>query len=509
MATILLAWELGSGSGHTILLASLVKGLRAAGCRVVVALRELPRAKRLSELEGVTLLQAPYRPPSSSPTIAVPRTYADVLCNVGFADPAELAILTDAWGHLIDFVAPDVVLCEHAPTALLAAQGRPVKRVVSGAGFFCPPDCSPLADFRPWMPPDSERLQQAERHVLGCMNQVLARRGVEPLDRATEIFGQADETFLTTFAEFDHYPERQALTAAGCRVAGDSAKGDSPIFASPRAISGALPSSSWRRSGTWPDEEAKIGTVPHQALTPGPSPGRRGEESALTAGPESSKGTVPFSPTRKSGQSPGPSPGGRGEIRYRGPWSSQGGGPPVWPEGKGKRVYAYLAPFPGLPRILGGLRATGCPTIVYGQCGRQLENQFAAPHMRFEAGRLDLRQAAAECDVAVLNSTFVTSIELLLAGKPILQVPIYTEHGITAMNTVRLGAGLMAFPDGADRTQEQLQDLLHAPKYTAAARAFAAKYAGFSAESEIALASQRLIELAGSGEAQRQALRSR
>jgi UDP:flavonoid glycosyltransferase YjiC (YdhE family) len=183
-------------------------------------------------------------------------------------------------------------------------------------------------------------------------------------------------------------------------------------------------------------------------------------------------------------------------MRYRGPWPLPGGEAPVWPAGSGKRVYAYLSAFPGLPRILETLRATCCPTIVSGRIDRPIQDRLAAANVRFETRWLDLRQVAAECDLAVLNGAHATTITFHLAGKPVLHAPIFFEQGINATNTMRLGAGMIAFPRGVDRTAEQLRELLENPSYTDAARRFAARYAGFSADEEIADAVRRLDELA-------------
>ena len=223
-------------------------------------------------------------------------------------------------------------------------------------------------------------------------------------------------------------------------------------------------------------------TLTLASLTPGPSPvlpstaGGRGEQVVT----------------------PGRSPKGRGEIEYRGPWSLSGGEPPVWPAGGGKRIYAYLSAFPGLPKVLHALRSTGSPTIVFGGCDAKLRDQFAAPSLRFETRRLDLKEVAAQCDLAVLSGGQATTLALLLAGKPILQAPLFLEQALNAMATLRLGAGLIAFPGGVDRTGEQIAELLGSPQYTDAARKFEAKYAGFSPEAEIARAVQRLNELAAS-----------
>jgi len=396
MVTILFTWELGGSLGHVTQIAPLVKGLQSAGHHVTVALREPRRAAGLFDQSDTTLLQSPFKPPTANPPIATPRTFAHVLWNAGFGDPNELQVLTEAWEKLLNSVAPDMIVFDHAPTALLAARGRKVKRVVLGNGFCCPPDCSPLPDLRSWMPPMPEQLQQTEQQVLDCMNQVLERRHAAPLERITQLYSQVDDTFLTTQAEFDHYPDRTG-------------------------------------------------------------------------------------------------------ARYRGPWPLSGGGTPIWPAGSGKRIYAYLSPFPGLPKVLHALQAAGYPTIVsMGAADTNMLTRFNAPNLRFEQQPLDLKRLASECDLAVLNGNHGTTIAMLLAGKPVLHAPIFLEQGINAVATVRMGAGMIAFPRGVDRTGEQIAELLNAPKYTEAARQFAAMYANFSPEAEIAQAVQRLNALAAS-----------
>ena len=332
MAKLLFAWELGGGSGHVAQIAALAGRMLAAGHSVVVALREPARAAGLLDGERVTVLQSPYKPPTNQNGVCAPRTFAHVLWNAGFGDPAELQARAEAWARLIDSVGPDLIVFDHAPTALLAARGRQVKRAVIGNGFCCPPDQTPLPDLRPWMPPEAAALLDDERRALDSMNRVLERRGAAPLERVAQLYGKVDETLLTTLAEFDHYPGR------GRSVAADT----------------LTPCPSPERRG----EEAALTPCPsperrgeEAALTPCPSPERRGEEAALTPCP---------SPGRRGEEAaltPCPSPGGRGETRYRGPWSLGGGERPQWPAGKGPRIYAYLARFPGLPKILNALRA--------------------------------------------------------------------------------------------------------------------------------------------------------
>ena len=123
-------WQRSSSPGNSAAawdtsrqLVSLANGLRPAGHRIVVALRELSRAAGLLDNSGITVLQSPYKPPASQNSIATPRTFAHVLWNAGFGDPSELQVLTEAWGNLLDSVKPDLIVFDHAPTALLAARG--------------------------------------------------------------------------------------------------------------------------------------------------------------------------------------------------------------------------------------------------------------------------------------------------------------------------------------------------------------------------------------------------
>ncbi len=198
---------------------------------------------------------------------------------------------------------------------------------------------------------------------------------------------------------------------------------------------------------------------------------------------------------------PGMAAGGarRGEIKYRGPWLLSGGGPPTWPTGSGKRVYAYLGPSPDLPRLLELLTRSGCRLVI--SCGRhdaRFQRHFARPNVRFANGFLDLARVAAECDVAVLNGNHATTLGMLLAGKPVLQVPLFVEQGLNARATVELGAGLSTFPRGVSLVREQLAELLESPKYSAAARRFAMKHSGFSREAEIEESICRLQNLLAS-----------
>jgi hypothetical protein len=205
MATILIAWELGGGSGHVVPLKPVIEGLARRGHAVVFAPRDLARAATALPDCDVRLLAAPYHAGPVRDRIGQPHTLAQMFHDVGMADDMEFETLARAWRDVLHYVKPDMMICDHSPTALLAARGLPLRRVVMGFGFICPPDQHRLPDLRPWIKSDPEQLARDDGEVLGRMNRCLEAFDQAPVERITQIYGDADATFLTTFKELDHF----------------------------------------------------------------------------------------------------------------------------------------------------------------------------------------------------------------------------------------------------------------------------------------------------------------
>ncbi len=216
MARVLCAWELGGGTGHLYRLAAVANGLRARGHEVVFALRDLARAAPILGGDHAGILQAPvWLHPSTLPPAA---NYAELLNRVGYLNAGPLATLTGAWARLLDAVAPDLLVADHAPTALLAARLAGLKRATVGTGFMIPPPVSPLPSIQPWQAFAPERLARAEAGVLDRVNRAVAALGGTPLSRLADIF-EGCEPLLCTVAELDHYGPRAGARYIGPLVA--------------------------------------------------------------------------------------------------------------------------------------------------------------------------------------------------------------------------------------------------------------------------------------------------
>ena len=186
----------------------------------------------------------------------------------------------------------------------------------------------------------------------------------------------------------------------------------------------------------------------------------------------------------------------RENARYWGAWPNIGGKAPVWPKGSGKRIYAYLKPFPALPGLLALLNELRCSTLIYVDgINTKVQRRFQSATLRFENERLDLHQVGQECDLAILNGTHGTTAAMLLAGKPALHVPLYLEQALNGAAVARLGAGLSASPRRPEQIAVKLMNLLGSKKHAVAAREVAERYATVEQEHLIDQVMQRVADL--------------
>ncbi len=237
MARCLLAWELGGGLGHALPLARLAAELLERGHEVHLAWRDLSAASQLlgDRLRSprLQLWQAPLwlaRLQGGSP----PVSYPELLFHAGYLDAAGLQGLARAWASLLAAIRPQLLLADHAPTALLAARGRPLRRALMGDGFFQPPALSPMPAWRDAGQVPAARLHQGEALALASCNAVLRACGQPPLAALHELLAH-DALFLLSWPELDPYgAQRPAgsclgpLPPSGVGAAPDWPAGDGP-----------------------------------------------------------------------------------------------------------------------------------------------------------------------------------------------------------------------------------------------------------------------------------------
>lgn len=215
MARILTCWELGNGLAYIEGLTAAAKSIAKAGHEVHFAVRDLSHVERLLG-SRFPCYQAPTTVIPPSRTLKRPMTFADVLINLGYGNPAAVAGRVRAWRNLIDLVQPDILRCAHAPGAMLAARGTGIRTIVVGVGFLVPPPRSPLPLLRTWAKDARpENMAAREQLVLEGMNGGLDAIGAPRVASIGALYDEADIRELFTYPELDDYGPRERVKYLG------------------------------------------------------------------------------------------------------------------------------------------------------------------------------------------------------------------------------------------------------------------------------------------------------
>lgn len=112
--------------------------------------------------------------------------------------------MVSCWLSVYHLGQPDVLIVDHAPTALLAAQivGIPVLQI--GTGFVIPPDVCPFPSIRLWEKILNKRLLQADTRALETINHVCTAYKKPHFDTLQACMRYGIK-LITSFVELDHY----------------------------------------------------------------------------------------------------------------------------------------------------------------------------------------------------------------------------------------------------------------------------------------------------------------
>ncbi|MCQ8118296.1 glycosyltransferase [Methylomonas rosea] len=212
MSRILFAWELGGNLGHITRQLPIARQLRQQGHQIFFVVRDTALAAQLLTPDRFAYTQAPIN--VDKKRLPHPVNYAEILIASGYADPAVLLGLVQGWLSLIQLFKADLMVVDHAPTALVTARLIGLPAITIGTGFEIPPDRLPLPSIRPWETIPTERLLRAEQYVLERLNALSTVLKGGAIERITDVF-QGSRKVLATFAELDHYGVREGENYLG------------------------------------------------------------------------------------------------------------------------------------------------------------------------------------------------------------------------------------------------------------------------------------------------------
>ena len=183
---------------------------------------------------------------------------------------------------------------------------------------------------------------------------------------------------------------------------------------------------------------------------------------------------------------------------YAGPIFSLGQGIPAdWPQVGEQRIFAYLKPgFPDLERVLEALCKSPASVLAHVPgASRQMLTRFSTANMAVSERPLDMQQASAQCDLAVCHAGAGTTAAMLLAGKPLLLLPMQMEQTMTAKRLEALGVALAMPREAVAQAPRFLKRALAEPSLAARARSFALDHSGYDQRATVQLAADRCESL--------------
>tara|TARA_R110000868_G_scaffold91999_4_gene254969 strand:- start:27100 stop:28299 length:1200 start_codon:yes stop_codon:yes gene_type:complete len=204
MKTIIFTAELGAGLGHIMPLLRIAQAMRsrltAAGeapFRAVFVLHD-PHHIRPHLAEGDLALAAP-RPASLGNIRSHTASFAEILVLAGFSRSEDLRAGLAAWDDIFTLCAPDALVADHSPLAVLAARGR-VPTLVTGNAFNAPP--AHIKNYPALIAgTDAPPIQNT---MLATVNAALRRRGHSEI-AALPLFMEGDARAVFMLPAFDPY----------------------------------------------------------------------------------------------------------------------------------------------------------------------------------------------------------------------------------------------------------------------------------------------------------------
>lgn len=203
---VVFAWELGANYGHLTKIVSLSHHLLQSGFKISYVIKDLSYLLKLNVPSNIDIYQAPNWPLEGSASKLIV-SFSDILWNIGYKNDEKLFGMIKGWHQILDLIKPDLLICNHSPTAALVGRFFDFPVSYYGTGFEIPSIQYPMASIRQWEHVTLNQLKKSDQKTLKVINQTLEKLSQPALKNVAEIF-EVEKTFLCTLPEIDPYQQR-------------------------------------------------------------------------------------------------------------------------------------------------------------------------------------------------------------------------------------------------------------------------------------------------------------
>lgn len=229
---VVLTWELGGGFGHLTRLKVLAEPLVERGHRISCIVRDSGRAQVTYGDTDWRWYQAPVRINMQDTGGMPTRGLAEILYNVGYRRPKEVAGRARAWMNLFEDLQPDALISDYSPTGNLAAEALGLPVACVGNGFMVPAPVHPLPHL---VPRPRMKDVDSDGMVLEVLNEARAMLGLEPSDQLHRLL-RGDVEAIFTDPELDPYQRPAGPPFVGPLTWPSGAEPDWPEGEGPRVF---------------------------------------------------------------------------------------------------------------------------------------------------------------------------------------------------------------------------------------------------------------------------------
>lgn len=171
--------------------------------------------------------------------------------------------------------------------------------------------------------------------------------------------------------------------------------------------------------------------------------------------------------------------GKRSSVDYIGISVDSVGAMPAWPYGDGPKIFAYLKMGEMFHAIVSQLYRLRLPCIVFcsslqDQDVRRLENEF--PSISFCKEEVNLELVVRDCNVAVCHGGHGFVARMLLAGIPVVALPLHLEQTLLSLRLASIGAGVYLSTDHISQLGVAINHVASENSFQTAAMAISAIY---------------------------------